>query len=238
MKHVRLNIAGIVYGEGSIVSLKTHRAVFAEGPSIGNCVTGELNAVLLLPSSNIPRNARIIPYVREGTSGTWIQKSEYFVFSRNADQAGGTVELVAYDAIYRAEEAFISDPKNPGTWPRTPISIMDEIVKRTKKVKDATILQGIDEESRNAVAALPASYRIKFPGVTLTGESSTSYQSDNATTMREMAGWIAAMCAGNWIIDNSGKWRLVKLGDVPESTHYLVTEDSYNILIGGYRILV
>ena len=226
MKRIKINIDGIDYDESYIITLKTHRAVFADAPSIGNCFVGELTATFLLDKDAFPRNAKVIPYVSTNGS-TWTKKSEYYVYSRQADHDAGTVSIAAYDAIYKAEVPFIVPGENIGTWPRKVRAVMSEIASRTGTQ--------IETASYNA---LSAAYEIAFPGVVITGESDTEYHADNATTMREIAGYVASMHAGNWIIANSGKWKLIQLGDVPPVTNYLVTEGRAAITIGGDRILV
>lgn len=228
MKHVRVNVAGTYYGEDAIISMHSHRALFADEPTAGACYSGELELTMFIASNTVPRNAKIVPYVRDGDSGSWIKKSEYYIFSRSIDEASGVVRFLAYDAIYRSEEEFVQ-PGQIGAWPRKDKVVMLEIAKRTT---GATRWQDcIDADTWNSMTG---NYDVQFPGIVV----STSYKSDGATTMREVAGQIASMYAGNWIIDNSGKWRLVRLADVPPVTNYLVDENSDVIVINGVKILV
>lgn len=223
MKHVRLNIDGTNYDEASIVSLRTHRAQFDNEPSVGNCVSGELEASLLIQAA-IPRNAKVIPYLRED-NGAWQKKSEFFIYSRSTDYESGVITIHAYDAIYKAEEQYLK-PGQQGLWPRTDKVVMQEIASRTGASINADTLSSMNK-----------GYQIQFPGIVIEGESETEYEVDS-TTMRQMAGYIASMYAGNWIIDNNGEWRLILLGGLPVITNYLVEEHGDVILIGGVRILV
>lgn len=229
-KEVRLDIAnsdgtnGVTYREANIFSMSTHRRLWDGEPSVGNCVSGELEASLWLDSSLVPRNAKLTPYIRDG--GSWVKKGEFFVFSRREDKERGVLKITANDAIYKAEVPFVQ-PGNIGTWPKTDIAVMREIATRTGTTIHA-----------DSIAAINRKYEIPFPGIEIEGTGGTDYKSDGTTTMREVAGRIAAMYAGNWIIDNSGKWRLVMLSDIPPETHYLVEEHGDVILIGGVRILV
>ena len=225
MKEIRLDIAGTTYREDAIVSLNTHRELFVGySKTVGNCVFGELNATLTVPSADIPRNAEIKPYVRD-TNGVWVQKSTYFVFSREVDKTTGWVSLTAYDAIFRAETSF-TQSGDQGTWPRTDINVMQEIAQRT----GATI-------SSDSVAKMTNSYAVQYPGITLS-DNTLKPDGRGALTMRDVAGRIASMYGGNWIIDNNGQWCLVCIGDIPADADYLVTEDSDIIVMGGVRILV
>ena len=224
MKYVKLNIAGTDYGDAYIVSMRTHRAVFEDDPSVGNCVSGELEATLLVGNVQIPRNAKVVPYIKED-NGAWKKKSEFFIYSRGTDYVSGALKITAYDAIFKAEEQYLY-PGEIGLWPRIDKAVMQEIASRT----GTTICA-------DSLARMNKGYQIQFPGITIEGESTTEYEVDG-TTMRQMAGYIASMYAGNWIIDNNGEWRLIVLGDVPLITHYMVEEHGDVILIGGVRILV
>ena len=56
--------------------------------------------------------------------------------------------------------------------------------------------------------------------------------------MREILGYIAAMYAGNFIMSDDGKLRLVRLNEIGIETHYLVDTAGYVLTFGGDRILV
>lgn len=224
MKHVRLNIAGTIYSEQQIVMLRTHRALFDDEPTVGNCFIGELEATLRISGVSLPRNAKVIPYVREN-NGSWVKKSEFFIYTRSTDYQSGVLSISAYDAIYKAEVPFVT-PGEIGLWPRTDVAVMQEIASRT----------GTSINS-NSISVMNKGYLVQFPGIVIEGESGDEYEVDG-TTMREMAGYVASMYGGNWIIDNNGEWRLILLGDVPVITNYLVEEHGAAIVIGGVRILV
>ena len=56
--------------------------------------------------------------------------------------------------------------------------------------------------------------------------------------MREALSYIAVSNAGNWIITDEGKLRLVRFGTLPEITRVLGTETGATILFGEVKILV
>ena len=245
-KEVRLDIAGVTYREAAIVSLHTHRQIFEGEPSIGNCFCGELNAELIIPSGDIPRNAKFVPYIRDA-GGTWKKKSEFFVYTRQVDDLTEYVTIVAYDAIYRGEESF-TQPGDQGEWPRKDIDVMREIAQRT----GASICA-------ESLAKINKGYEVQYPGIIMetttkidTGKvdeygepiyeerTETELKPDNegALTMREVAGRIASFYGGNWIIDNNGEWRLIQLGDIPEETHFLIWEQGEPIRVGSDRIVI
>lgn len=226
MKEIRLDIAGTTYRENAIVgNPSTHRRVFENTTSpVGNCICGELTATLKIPSSDIPRNAEIIPYTRD-EGGSWVQKSAFYVFSRSVDKETGHVTLTAYDAIYRAGVSF-TQSGDQGTWPRTDLAVMQEIAQRTNTTINADTLAKMDK-----------AYPVPYPGIILSDGTLTP-DGRGALTMRDVAGRIAAFYGGNWYIDNSGQWRLWILGDLPADADYLVTENAEVIVMGGVRILV
>ena len=223
MKQIRLDIAGTTYREDVIVSLSTHRKLFDGAPSVGNCCCGELNCTLTIPTDDIPRNAKFVPYVSDDGE-TWVKKGEYFVFSREVDKVTGWVSIVAYDAIFRAS-AYFSAPGDIGTWPKN----------------DKTVMQMIATASQANICtdslAVLGSYTVPYPGIILE-DNTPKPDGQGALTMRDVAGRIAAYYGGNWIIDNNGEWRLVLLGDIPADADYLVTENAEIIVMGGVRILV
>jgi hypothetical protein len=49
---------------------------------------------------------------------------------------------------------------------------------------------------------------------------------------------VAVCEGGNWVITDEGKLLLLRLGDIPEETSYLVTEYGGAITLGGVKILV
>lgn len=224
-KEIRLDIAGTTYREKDIVSLVTDRETFDGAPSIGNCICGELTAELNIPSSAVPRNAEFIPYVRE-EGGEWKKKSVFFVYNRDTDEAVDTLHITAYDAIYKAEKPF-TQAGDQGYWPRRDIDVMNEIAQRT----GTTICAATR-------AIMTKGHLLQYPGIILEDGSLEPVEDEGAVTMREMAASVAKLYVGNWIIDNNGEWRLIRLGDIPPETNYLITEDGEPIVLGQDRILI
>ena len=56
--------------------------------------------------------------------------------------------------------------------------------------------------------------------------------------MREVLSAIAVSNAGNWVMTDEGRLRLIVYGDVPAETSLLVTQDGGAITFGGVRIIV
>ena len=57
-------------------------------------------------------------------------------------------------------------------------------------------------------------------------------------TMREALSFIAVSDAGNWIITDEGKLRLIRFGDIPEQAGYLVTEYGQPIQFAGEVLIL
>ena len=55
---------------------------------------------------------------------------------------------------------------------------------------------------------------------------------------REVLGLIAASYGGNFIISDENQLLLIKLGDLPRETNYLIDEDGDVIIFGDDMILV
>lgn len=234
-KEVRIDINGITYREDVIISMTTDKQAFDGAPSVGNCICGELDVNLQMANSLIPKNAELIPYIRDPDTA-WKKKGVFYIFNREQDEESSAIKIVAYDAIYRAEAPYLKTG-DQGQWPRTDIVVMQEIAQRT----GASICT-------DTVALMNKQYEVPYPGVELEGDQGETILEpdlDGALTMREIAGRIAAFYAGNWIIDKNGEWRLICLGDISPETNYLVTEEGLPIAFGvdpethqGTRILI
>lgn len=211
-KQVQIVIAGVTYGEDQIVSLSTTSGMFAEETmSIGGAVAKEIDLVLRQPGT-IPRMAQMIPYYRlvKGTQASeWIQKGIYYIDTRSTDKVTGVMTIHGYDDMLKAEQVW--EPAQSLEFPMTMVQAVNIIAQ----------LMGVTLDSRTA---LNQSYTIDYPA--------------NNYTLRDVLRYIAVANAGNWIITDDGKLRLVSFGEIPTETNYLVEEDGDAITFGGDRILV
>lgn len=199
-----------------IMSLSTqYRAFSGEQPSVGACLSSELDLTMIRPAGSIPRMAIIIPYVR-ATDGTqtsdWVPQGHYFIDTREYSQNDDNLNLVtihAYDGMLMTEQDY---PDTTHTWPMVDTDVVQEI---------ADYLQvGVDPRTWDVMTM---GYNISAP---------LGY------SMREVLSNIAAAYCGNWIMNYDGELLLVKVNSYPEETNLLITEDGYYITIGGDRILV
>lgn len=215
-KEVKLDIAGAEYNEDRIISVRTSGGLFA-APGIGNTCAREID-MEILPMEDIPRQARILAYVRlvlgESVS-EWLPKGEFFFSTRQQDPDSGVMTVHGFDAMLKAEQAFLDIldgtedfPMSPATAVALMAAAMDVFVdSRTELSEDFPVQYPVDEEGD--------------------------------MTIREVLGRLAVANAGNWIISDTGGLLLVPLNSMPVSeTGYLVTETGRYITFGGYRIRV
>lgn len=217
-REVKVVINGETYDETKLSDLRITGSVFqSDTPSIGGVVAKEINLTIRNPGP-IPRMAEMLPYVRL-TNGTtvseWIPKGVFYINTRSRGETQTSIDIQGYDGILKTAQVFTTSG-DQSQWPMDDIDVVDEIANR--------IGVTVDSRTRNI---LTRGYQVPYPGY-----------GTNAYTMREVLGYIGAMYAGNWIMNEMGQLRLVVLGELPAETHYLVEDAGSPILIGGVRLLV
>lgn len=203
------------FDESVLISVKTALRVFSEDtPTVGSCVSSEIDVALLQPAGDIPRAARLVPYTRltDGVRNSeWLQQGVYFIDTRGS--TGGEewkkMTLHGYDAMLKAETDY---PPSTLQWPAKDIDVVREIADSMGVAVDA-----------RTVAIMTRGYLINYPA---------DYSN------RETLGYIACMYAGCFVMSDLGELRLVQLNSIPPETRYLVTTDRQTITFGGVRILV
>lgn len=214
-KETKLDIAGTEYTEANIVSVETSGGLYTT-PGIGNCAARQIN-LEVLPLSAIPRQAQIKVYVRlvlGEQSSEWIPKGTFFISTRSRNKITDSLTITGYDAMLKAESVWINSNYDYENWPMPQVDAVYDIAYR----------MGVEVDSRTVLTTqFPVDYPIDENG---------------DLTMREVLGYIAVSNAGNWIITDEGKLLLLKFGDIPEETNYLVEEEGDCITFGGDRILV
>lgn len=210
-------IGNLTLGESQIYSLKRPTTGIFPGstPELGKCISSEIDLKIIAQSANIPKMAQIIPYVRIRNASSyseWIQKGEYFIDTREDTYDGGkeTVTIHGYDAMLKTEVDFPIG--RIAEWPATDINVVNVIAQQI----------GVGVDSRVA-SIMNKSYQIQLP---------TGY------TSREVLGYIGAMYAGCWLINDVGLLQLICLNGLPEATNYLIDNIGNAITFGGDRILV
>lgn len=203
------------FDESTLISIHTSSMVFKNAPSVGNTIASEIEISMLKPMADIPRQARLVPYVRlsDGNRHSeWLQKGVYFIDTREyeADHSGiETLVIHGYDAMLKAEQDY---PASTMSWPAIDIDVVMEIARA----------MGVSVDKRT-FKAMNHSYRINYPA---------------GYSQREVLGNIAAMYGGNFLMSDLGELRLALLAEIPPETRYLVDNAGYSITFGGDRILV
>ena len=220
----RVRINGVYYGETQLMSVTATNRIFAsEQPTVGGCLSGELEVKMLAPTVAIPRMAEVRPYVRvkDGTrTSEWIPQGVFYIDTRETthnDNGLDILTLHCYDAMLKAEADY---PSTSHTWPYSDKNVVKEIAWAMGLQAQPTYTTGLDSRT---IPLMTKNYQISLP---------VGY------SMREVLGNIAAMYCGNWIMNYEGKLRLITLTELPSETNYLIDSAYDAITFGGDRILV
>ena len=206
--------ADSVFRESSIIGMSTQKSIFSDSnPSVGNCIAGQITVEMMKPKGDIPRRARLAPYVRL-TNGKehseWLQKGVFFIDHREySGDENERMTVYGYDHIILAEEEF---PSSTHTWPRKDIDVVRDIA--------STIGTFVDSRT---VQIMNKGYLINYPA---------------GYSMRETLENIAAMYAGSFIMSDTGGLLLVTMFGIPKETSYLIDNVGFAVTFGGERILV
>ena len=202
------------FRESSIISMSTQKSIFSDSnPTVGNCIAGQITVEMMKPKGDIPRRARLSPYVRL-TNGKehseWIQKGVFFIDHREySGDKNERMVINGYDHIILTEEEF---PSSTHEWPRTDIDV----------VRDIAAEIGTDLD-RRTVQIMNKGYKINYPA---------------GYSMREVLENIAAMYAGSFIMSDTGELLLITMFGIPKETKYLIDNAGFAVTFGGDRILV
>ena len=202
------------FRENTIISMATQKSIFPEStPTVGNCIAGQISVEMIKSKGDIPRRARLAPYVRL-TNGVehseWIQKGVFFIDRREYSGDGNERMIISgYDHIILTEADF---PSSTDEWPRTDIDVVRDIASAIGTSVDTRTTQIMDK-----------GYKINYPA---------------EYSMREVLENIAAMYAGSFVMSDTGELLLVTMYGIPKETSYLIDSAGFSITFGGDRILV
>ena len=202
------------FRESAIIKMSTQKSIFSDSnPTVGNCIAGQITVEMKKPKGNIPRRARLAPYVRL-TNGKehseWLQKGVFFIDHREySGDENERMTVYGYDHIILTEDEF---PSSTHTWPRKDIDV----------VRDIAIEIGTSLD-RRTVQIMNKGYEINYPA---------------GYSMREVLENIAAMYAGSFIMSDKGELLLVTMFGIPIDTSYLIDNVGFAVTFGGDRILV
>lgn len=182
----RLEIYGRVYTRAQIVSLDVTRQIFKEEvPSVGNTPAGTITVSILTPPEEIPIQEKMLlssRIVSGELKSEWVPKGTFYIDTRHPAQLS-TGENVQIDIVGYDRMLMAEKDYSPtGQWPRTDADVLTELCQFIGVECDEVLDKG---------------YLISKP-----------YE----YTCRELLGYIGAMYGGNWVIDDFGKLRLLRLG--------------------------
>lgn len=204
------------YDESLLVSMEANFQVFSdESPTVGNCVSAEIDVEMVMPYSEIPPQARLVPYVRL-TDGVryseWIPKGVFYIDTRETKDDGSSIEKIVihgYDDMLKTEQDY---PASTLSWPAKDIDVIREIA----------AFIGVSVDPRT-IPIINRGYRIQYP---------------SGYSCRDVLGYIAAMYAGCFVMSDIGELRMITIYGIPKETRYLIERNGDAITFGGVRILV
>ena len=201
------------FRENAIISMSTQKSIFPDStPTVGNCIAGQITVDMVRPKGDIPRRARLSPYVRL-TNGVehseWIQKGVFFIDHREySGEENERMVISGYDHIILTEADF---PSSTDEWPRMDIDVARDIASAIGTSVDARTPKIMNK-----------GYKINYPA---------------EYSMREVLENIAAMYAGSFVMSDTGELLLVTMFGIPKETSYLIDRAGFAITFGGDRIL-
>ena len=149
---------------------------------------------------------------RGGETSEWIPKGVFFISTRRLDKVSGVLDIHGFDAMRRAVEVWDIDPY--ADWPMSQQKAVSSIARQMDVAVDPR-------------TSLSNSFPVDYP-----------VDEDGDLAMADILEGIAVSETGNWVITDEGKLLLLRLGDIPAETNYLVDETGAAITFGGVRILV
>lgn len=209
------------YRENTLIEMSTTRSLFDDKPSIGGAVAGELNVTMLKPSGEIPKMARLVPFIRacnETQKSEWIKKGVFYIDTRSNDRTAEGLEILtihAYDDMLKSEQDYVASI----SYPATDIEVAQDIASKMGVTLDERTEQALGNHTMN----LPVGY-----------------------SCREILRGIAAINCGNFLMSDEGRLLFVRLGDIEEETNYLISfggdvlvwDDSEGVTEDLVRLLV
>lgn len=209
--------AETAFREEVLMSMSTKHSVFNEQyPTVGSAVSGEIDVAMIRPYGDIPKMARIVPFVRV-TDGErhseWLQKGVYYIDTRETSHNSNGLDILTihgYDAMLKFEMNYPSDSVN--NYPMLDTDMVQFLANSINISVDPRTWERMTE-----------AYTFPLP---------VGYSS------REVLGAIAASYGGNFIMSDEGQLLLIRLSDLPRETNFLVTESGDVIIFGNDKIVV
>ena len=202
----KFNIAGTEYGMENVQSAWIEAPLF-DKLSVGNACAAELE-ISFWPIADVPKMARIIPYVLLNDGVTWHQLGVFYTDTRAAQ--GSALNIVAYDAMMRGEIVWEPDQalEFPISMPRAAELLATEM--------------GVELDSRTE---LNSTYSVDFP-------------TDEQTVRETLMWIGAANCGNWIITNEGKLLFVPLFSSAPAETYNLISENGAAVTFGGVRIRV
>jgi hypothetical protein len=209
--------AETAFREEVLMSMSTRHGVFNEDyPVVGSAISGEIDIAMLKPAGEIPKRARLAPYVRV-TDGEryseWLPKGIYYIDTRGTSHNSNGLEILTihgYDAMLMFEQNYPSDSQH--NYPLLDTTMVQFLADSANIQVDPRTWERMD---KGYMLPLPVGY-----------------------SSREVLGIIASSYGGNFVMSDEGALLLIRLSDLPRETNYLVTLDGDVLVFGEDKILV
>ena len=202
--------------EPSLIGLQTVLNAFSRNEvSVGSCVSGEIDVVFFGDDTSVPRQAKLIPYVRvrnDEEASEWLKKGVFYVDTRTKIKDKSRLKKITlhgYDSMLKADTDYTSSALK---WPAKDIDVVAEIASQ----------MDVEVDSRTYEYMITSYLIPDYRGY----------------TKREIQGYIAAIYASCCIMSEEGKLLLLPIWALPRDLWLLANENDDVIEIGGDCILV
>ena len=202
----KFDIAGTEYGMENVQSARIEAPLF-DKLSVGNACAAELE-ISFWPIADVPKMARIIPYVLLNDGVTWHQLGVFYTDTRATQ--GSALNIVAYDAMMRGEIVWEPDQalEFPISMPQAAALLATEM--------------GVELDSRTK---LNSTYSVDFP-------------TDEQTVRETLMWIAAANCGNWIITNEGNLLFVPLFSSAPAETYNLISENGAAVTFGGVRIRV
>lgn len=207
----------IEYSGSNLVSLSLSSRLFTDDSfSVGGVGSSKIEMEIIPTTETIKKMAEIDVYARLESGNLvseWVPQGVYFIYTREHLQTTETLnaqeglKIVAYDAMLKADTFVLEVDQSLSGWPKKMNTLVSEICS----------YMGVQLDSGTVIS------------------SDLECEADYSMTRRDYLSEIAKAHAGNWVIDYTGKLKLV---NVFNEYNLLATENYIPITFGGTRILV
>lgn len=189
------------------------RSLMSSPLSVGNCTSATLN-LSILTDDEIKSTSPVVIMGRL-TDGNiyseWLEFGTFYINQRDTSFEG-LVTVDCYDAMLKANQAYLDGSDTSANWPKTMKAVVEEIAYR--------IGVGIDPRTRINTGA---DYVVPYP---------------SGKTMIQVLGDIGACHGGNWIITEENLLRLVPLITAPDETFHVISHDYEKIKTADGNLLI